>query len=192
MFESIIQKDKELLIFLNNLGSEQWDAFWLFITNQLNWIPLFLFIIFLVFKTFGWKRGGVVILTLIILVAFSDQFVNLIKNTTERLRPNNNPEINHLLRSFTYSPGGYSFISGHATTSTFFSVFVILLFKKTYRYIYFILIFPLVFAYSRVYLGVHFPIDITLGALTGFTLANLYFLLYKKVDQKLFHKLAKD
>lgn len=188
MFESIIQKDKELLIFLNNLGGEQWDPFWLFITNQLNWIPLFLFVIFLVIKTFGWKRGGFVILALILLVAFSDQFVNLIKNTTERLRPNNNPEINHLIRHFEYSPRGYSFISGHATTSTFFSVFVILLFRKKYKYIYLMLIFPLLFAYSRIYLGVHFPIDITLGALTGFTLANLYFLFFNKLDNKLFSK----
>lgn len=188
MFESIIQKDKELLIFLNNLGTEQWDPFWLFITNQLNWIPLFLFILFLVIQTFGWKRGGFIILSLILLVAFSDQFVNLIKNTTQRLRPNNNPDIKHFLRPFEYSPRGFSFISGHATTSTFFTVFVILLFKKKYKYIYFMLIFPLLFAYSRVYLGVHFPIDISVGALTGCILANLYFLVFKKLDTTFFSK----
>ena len=81
MFDSLIHKDKELLIFLNNLGSEQWDPFWLVITNQLYWSPLFLFVFFLVIKSFGWKRGGFVILALILLVAFSDQFTNLIKDT---------------------------------------------------------------------------------------------------------------
>ena len=50
MFEKLIQLDKELLIYLNSLGSEQWDPFWLFITNQFNWAPLFAFIIFLIFK----------------------------------------------------------------------------------------------------------------------------------------------
>ncbi len=188
MFDAIIQKDQELLIFLNNLGSEQWDPFWLAITKQFNWAPLFLFIIILIFKSFGWKRGGFVLLSLIILVTFSDQFVNLIKNSVERLRPNNNPEVNHLIRTFSYSPGGFSFVSGHATTSTFFSVFVILLFKEKFKYIYFILVFPLFFAYSRMYLGVHFPIDITMGAAIGFTLANVYFLLFTKLDQKLFSK----
>jgi undecaprenyl-diphosphatase len=70
----IIQLDKELLIFLNNLGSEPWDALWLAITNQLNWAALFVLIIYLTIKSFGWKRGGFMVLSMIILVAFSDQF----------------------------------------------------------------------------------------------------------------------
>lgn len=185
MFESIIQKDKELLVFLNNLGSEQWDPFWLAITNQFYWAPLFLFIFYLIIKSFGWKRGGVMILAMILLVAFSDQFVNLIKNYTARLRPNNDPAIKDSLRSLIH-PQSYSFISGHATTSTFFSCFVILLLRKKYKNIYFILLFPLLFAYSRLYLGVHFPIDISLGILTGVVLANLYYFFFKKLDKKLF------
>ena len=65
----IIQKDKELLIFLNNLGNENWDTLWLGITHQFNWVPLFIFIIFLVIKSFGWKRGGVVIIFMIFLIS---------------------------------------------------------------------------------------------------------------------------
>jgi undecaprenyl-diphosphatase len=185
LLESILQKDKQLLVFLNSLGSEQWDSFWLVITNQFNWAPLFIFVFYLVIKSNGWKRGGFIILCMILLVAFSDQFVNLIKNYTARLRPNNDPEIKHLLRTFI-KPQSFSFISGHATTSTFFSVFSILLLREKYKYIYFIIGFPLIFAYSRLYLGVHFPIDISLGILTGVLLANLYYKLYKKADKKLF------
>lgn len=186
MLENILQKDKQLLVFLNNLGSEQWDPFWLVITNQLYWAPLFVFIFYLVIKSFGWKKGGFIIFSMILLVAFSDQFVNLIKDYTARLRPNNDPEINHLLRTLI-KPQSYSFISGHATTSTFFTIFSILILKNKYKYIYFMLLFPLVFSYSRLYLGVHFPIDISLGILTGIILGNLYFLLYKKIDKKLFN-----
>ena len=184
MFD-IIQKDKELLIYLNNLGTENWDTLWLGITHQFNWAPLFIFIIFLVIKNFGWKRGGVIIISMILLVAFSDQFTNLIKNSVERLRPNNDPEIKHLLRIFI-KPQSFSFMSGHATTSTFFSVFTVLLLREKYKYIYFILLFPLVFAYSRVYLGVHFPLDISVGIIIGTLFANLYFILYKKVDSRIF------
>ena len=188
MFETILQVDKQVLIFLNNLGTEQWDPFWRAVTKQFNWIPLFATIIFLVIKAFGWKRGGFIILSMIILVAFSDQFTNLIKNFIERLRPNNNPQIKDLLRTVDgYSPGGYSFMSGHATTSTFFTVYTLLLLKDKYqKYIYLMLIFPLVFSYSRLYLGVHFPIDILTGITIGIIFANLYFTLYKKVDQRLF------
>lgn len=185
MFESIIQIDKEVLIFLNNLGSEQWDSFWLVITNQFYWTPLFLFVFYLIIKSFGWKQGGIMILSLIILVTISDQFTVFVKDNTHRLRPNNDPEILHLLRTLI-KPQSFSFMSGHATTSTFFSVFVILLLREKYKKIYLILLFPIFFAYSRLYLGVHFPIDISVGIITGILLGKLYYLLFKKVDSKLF------
>ena len=182
----IIQLDKEVLIFLNNLGSEPWDGLWLAITNQLNWAPLFVFIIYLTIRSFGWKRGGFMVLFMILLVAFSDQFTNLIKNSTERLRPINDPEIKDMLRTLI-QPQSYSFMSGHATTSTFFSVFVVLLLKEKYKYIYVLLFFPLIFAYSRLYLGVHFPIDVSVGIIVGILFANLYFFLFKKLHNKIFN-----
>ena len=185
MFDFLINKDKELLVFLNNLGSEQWDSFWLVITNQFYWTPLFLFIFYLLIKTYGWKQGGFIILSLVVLVAFSDQFVNLIKDSVARLRPNNDPEIKHLLRTLI-NPQSKSFISGHATTSTFFAVYVIYLLKHKYRNTFFILLFPMLFAYSRLYLGVHFPLDISLGILTGIILAFFYQKLIFKIMNKLF------
>ena len=185
MLQDIIQIDQNLLIYLNNLGRTKWDSLWLFITNQFFWTPLFILIFYLTIKSYGWKTGGFLILSMIVLVAFSDQFTNFIKNTVQRSRPNNNEEIKHLLRVLI-NPQSYSFMSGHATTSTFFSVYVLLLLKDNYKYIYLILFFPLVFSYSRLYLGVHFPIDIFVGILIGVTFANLYFILSKKVIKKLF------
>ena len=185
MLQDIIQIDQNLLIYLNNLGSTKWDSLWLFITNQFFWTPLFILIFYLTIKSYGWKTGGVLILSMIVLVAFSDQFTNFIKNTVQRSRPNNNEEIKHLLRVLI-NPQSYSFMSGHATTSTFFSVYVLLLLKDNYKYIYLILFFPLVFSYSRLYLGVHFPVDIFVGILIGVTFANLYFIFSKKVIKKLF------
>ncbi|MFD2528315.1 phosphatase PAP2 family protein [Polaribacter marinaquae] len=182
---NIIQKDKELLIFLNNLGNEYWDPFWLTVTDQRNWIPLFLLIMFLVIKKFGWKKGGFVFLAMIILVAFSDQFTNLIKNSVQRIRPNNDITIKYQLRTLI-SPQSFSFMSGHATTSTFFTVFVILLLKDAYKYVYFLLLFPMIFAYSRLYLGIHYPIDILVGILIGITFAKIYFYLFNKLDKKIF------
>jgi len=185
MFDILIQKDKQLLIYLNSLGSEQWDPFWLFITNQLNWAPLFLLIIFLIFKNFGWKKGGFLFVFLIFMVAFSDQFTNLIRGVFERLRPNNDTSINHVLRTLI-TPQSYSFTSGHATTSMTFSVFIFILFKEQYKYIKFIFIFPLVFAYSRLYLGVHFPIDILSGATVGSILGFTFFKIHALLQRKLF------
>ena len=99
-----------------------------------------------------------------VLVTFSDQFTNFIRGVFERLRPNNDPEIKDVLRTLI-RPQSYSFVSGHATTSTVVTVFIILLLKKYVRYIKILVLFPLIFAYSRLYLGVHFPIDILVGLL---------------------------
>ena len=184
MFDILIEKDKQFLIYLNSLGSEQWDPFWLFITNQFNWAPLFLLIIFLIFKKYGWKKGGFIFLFVILLVAFSDQFTNMIRGIFERLRPNNDSSINDVLRTLI-TPQSYSFTSGHATTSMMFSVFSYLLFKDSYKYIKFIFIFPIFFAYSRLYLGVHFPFDIltgaAIGSIIGFSAFRLQRFLVKKI-----------
>ncbi|MDG2193350.1 MAG: phosphatase PAP2 family protein [Polaribacter sp.] len=185
MFETLIQKDRELLIYLNNLGSEQWDSLWLFITNQLNWIPLFALVIFLIFKNLGWRKGSFLFFFLIVMVAFSDQFTNMIRGIFERLRPNNDIRISHLLRTLI-TPQSYSFTSGHATTSMTFSVFVWLFFKGRYKNIRLIFIFPLVFAYSRLYLGVHFPIDILTGASVGTIIGYVFFKLHGFLERKFF------
>ena len=174
MFEALLEIDEKLLIYLNNLGSERWDFFWLFITNQFHWIPLFFLIIFLIFKNFRLKKIGFIFILLIIMVTFSDQFTNLIRAIFERLRPNNDTNIKHLLRTLI-TPQSYSFTSGHATTSTAFSVFILLLFKEKYKYIKLIIIFPIIFAYSRLYLGVHFPTDILAGLIIGATIGFAFF-----------------
>jgi len=164
--DTIIQKDKELFVYLNSLGSETWDGFWVFLTNQFNWTPFFLLIFFLLFKAYGWKKGLLLIIITALLVTFSDQFVNLIKDYFERLRPNNDPSINNIIRILK-TPHSFSFVSGHSTTSFAVITFMIASLKNYYKYPFFLLIWPILFAYSRIYVGVHFPIDIFAGMLLG-------------------------
>ena len=101
-----------------------------------------------------------------LLVTFSDQFVNFIKDYFGRLRPNNDPSINETIRILK-RPSSFSFVSGHATTSFAVTTFLIITLKKFYRWPQLLLIWPLLFAYSRIYVGVHFPVDIFVGMLLG-------------------------
>ena len=181
MLDSILQIDTDLLIFLNNLGNEHWDSFWLALTNQFNWSPLFVYLLIVIFKKFGWKNGLLMVLFLVVLVAFSDQFTNLIKNTFGRSRPCNTEIVKDQIREFVYKPSGFSFYSGHASLSMTFSFFIILLLKNYYAHIRFLIVFPLLFGYSRVYLGVHYPADIIIGFFAGLFFGYLFFRLQQKL-----------
>jgi undecaprenyl-diphosphatase len=62
------------------------------------------------------------------------------------------------------SPGGGSFPSGHAAGSFAFATFVALRFPRFGPLAY---VFAVLVAWSRCVLGVHYPTDITAGALLG-------------------------
>lgn len=182
--ENIIQEDKELLIFLNAFGNESWDSFWLIVTNQFSWIPLYLVIFYLIFRSYGWKKLIALLIITAILVTFSDQFVNFIKNFFERLRPNNDPSVNQIIRIVKNS-GGYSFVSGHATTSVAVSIFIYLTLKNYYKYILLIFFWPLFFGYSRIYVGVHFPIDVLSGYFLGVMIGIIFYKLSLQILKKI-------
>ena len=185
--ENIIEKDKELFVYLNSLGSETFDSFWMTVTNQFSWIPLFLLMFILIFKAYGWKKGLVLVLVTALLVTFSDQFVNFIKDYFGRLRPNNDPAINGIIRILK-TPRSFSFVSGHSTTSFAVTLFMILTLRKQYKYPLLLLIWPLLFAYSRIYVGVHFPVDIFMGMLLGLVIGFIFYkislVFLKKIPRK--------
>lgn len=172
--EKIIDYDKELFIYLNSLGSEPWDNFWMTVTNQFSWIPLFALLLLLVFKSYGWKKGIILMLIAALLITFSDQFVNFIKDSFGRFRPNNDTSINELIRILK-GPSSFSFVSGHSTTSFAVTTFIIATLKKYYKYPFILLIWPILFAYSRIYVGVHFPIDIFVGMLLGILIGYVFY-----------------
>ena len=187
LLDKIIQYDKDLLVYLNGLGTENWDGVWLLITNQLSWIPLYLLFLYMIFRSFGWKKGLGLLLLTALMITFSDQFTVFIKNYFERLRPNRDPSINEITRILKNN-SSFSFVSGHATTSTAVTLLVHLRLKKYYPYTGLFFIWPLLFSYSRIYLGVHFPIDVLTGALLGlligYSFFKLSFILLKWIDNK--------
>lgn len=179
MFEKIIQFDKQALVYLNGLGSEQWDWLWLIITKQLNWAPVFILVFYLLQKKIGWKSFGCYVLFIAVMVLICDQTVNLFKYSFERLRPCNDLEIGEIIRRVKTS-SSFSFFSGHATNSMASTVLTFLILKRYYKHAYLLFLFPLIFAYSRIYLGLHFPTDILTGYTFGATCGYIAYRLYAK------------
>lgn len=184
MLDKIIALDKQLLVYLNSLGSSQFDGFWIFITNQINWFPFFALVFFILYKKFGWKRFVIAIVLLALLILVADQTCNLFKHYFQRLRPCNTPDIMNLLRQNLPKSSSFSFYSGHATSSMATAVFVFNISRHYHRYAIILFIFPIIFAYSRIYLGLHFPADILVGYLFGIFYGLLFVKLFYLVSTK--------
>ena len=91
MFETLLKFDKNMLVFLNGLGSDQWDSFWLYATKQFNWVPLFVVVLFLLLRYLGWKKWLFLLFFTALLIAFSDQFTNMIRVIFKRSATDQRP-----------------------------------------------------------------------------------------------------
>lgn len=185
MLEKILNLDTQLFIFLNGLGSEAYDGLWLFITKQINWIPLFALLLYLIIKKLGGKQSLYLLLFVVILLIFSDQVTNLFKFGFKRLRPCSNPEINSFIRVVQVR-NSFGFFSGHAANSMGVATFLYFVMKPHFKYLGFLFLWPLIFAYSRIYLGLHYPLDIICGYLFGFIAGFLMFKIYQFTQIKYF------
>ena len=177
MLDKILQWDRDAFVYLNSLGIEQYDTFWSTVTKFPPWIPLFALIIILFFIKFPKREAIAMILTLLVMVLFVGTLTDLTKNVVARLRPNNDEEINTLIRILR-SPSGFSFFSGHASSSFSVITITVLFLRRKFKWVYLCYIWPILFAMSRVYVGVHFPIDLIVGALVGMISAWLFYRLY--------------
>ncbi|WP_235935420.1 phosphatase PAP2 family protein [Flavobacterium ichthyis] len=183
--ETLLELDRNIFIFLNNLGAETFDGFWAFITKQINWIPVFAIFAYLVFKHLGWRHAVLILLMLALLITLTDQTTNFFKNYFLRLRPGSDPSLDGLIRA-VQTRKSYSFISGHASNSMAAAYFLFRVLKPYVKFMGFIFIWPFIFAYSRIYLGLHYPGDILAGYVWGILTATLIMQLYIFLRNKYF------
>lgn len=185
MIDQLIEYDAELLIFLNNLGSPTWDNFWLVVTDELTFAPLYLFLLILIYRKFGLKIMLLSIVIIALMITFTDQITNVFKSTFQRPRPCRAEGVMEHIRFIAERCGKYGFFSGHSSNSMAGAVFGGLLLRPYFKNLIFILLFwSAIVAYSRIYVGVHYPLDIVcglaFGALSGYGFYKLFGYLIKK------------
>jgi len=129
------------------------------------------------------KNVFIIILFLAVLITFTDQITNLFKNHFQRLRPCNDLDVNQIARIIE-ERSSFSFFSGHAANSMASTTFVFLIIRKLYKHAYLLFLFPLIFAFSRIYLGLHFPGDILAGYLFGGTFGFVFYKIYNHFSNK--------
>lgn len=187
MIDKLLECDTELFLFLNNLGSSSWDTLWLIITDKLTFIPLYALLLFLLYKKFGAKSLFIFVVVVALMITFTDQMTNVFKRGFERPRPCGEADLIDHMRFIAVRCGKYGFFSGHSSNSMAAAVFAGLMLKPYLKNLIFILLFwSAVVAYSRIYVGVHYPLDIvcglTFGAISGFLFYKLALYLLKRFN----------
>ena len=187
MIEEILKLDSKLLIFLNNLGVPRFDNFWVSLSKIEANILMYLFLICLFFyiQKARLKFSNILYLIFVIaiMITITDQGANLFKDYFQRLRPCYDETVKDSIRLVKDNCGGkYGFFSAHASNSFSLAIFFGLLFRDRIRYVILItLVYASFISYSRIYLGVHFPIDIIFGGLFGLLIGfSVYKFVYLK------------
>lgn len=170
MIEAILDFDQELFLALNRLNSGFMDSIMVFISGKLEWIPLYVVLLYFVYKKYG-KQTWIILIGAALTVTLADQVsVQLFKNVFERLRPCHNPDINEMVHIVNNKCGGqFGFVSSHATNTFAIATFLGLLLKgaKKKTTLVLLLIWAAIVSYSRIYLGVHYPLDVFCGGILG-------------------------
>ncbi len=185
MIEEILNLDSELFLFLNSLGSSNFDSFWIYLSYKESNILFYLSLLIFYFysKSQKIKLSEVLysLLFIAIMITITDQTSNLFKDSFQRLRPCYNDSLQDYVRLVKETCGGkYGFFSAHASNSFSLAVFFGLIYRNKYKFIIYITLFyASLISYSRVYLGVHFPLDIFFGSIYGIIIGLVVFKIYK-------------
>ena len=182
MIELVKKWDEELFLWLNSFHSDALDPIIFQMTETVTWLPLFAFLIYKIYKVdpknSWWVFGGILLTILI-----SDQVTSgIMKPFFERLRPCHDPRWEGMMHNYGRCGGLYGFVSSHAANTFGLAVFLNRKLKGKIKGLRWLYLYAVVVSYTRIYLGVHYPWDIFLGAAMG-TLAawfSWFFIVFVK------------
>lgn len=183
LITKIIEFDKQLLLLLNSFHNGYFDTFMYTFSKVGVWIPFYLSVVYVLFRS-QWKMAIWMVLLLIAGVVLADQLSGLMKDGFQRFRPSHDPVIQNFVHLVNNSRAGlYGFVSSHAA-NTFGFALLSSLFIRRQAYTIGALSWAIITSYSRIYLGLHFPLDILGGAITGTIIALFLYFIYKKYIPK--------
>ena len=182
MLEQLLVWEREAFFLLNGSDSPFLDHFMWLYSGKMVWLPLALFILFVLCYKRDWRQSLLLLLMIVLTITLCDQFAShLCKPLCMRYRPTHHPDFMAQLKVvFGYRGGLYGFISSHAANAFGFAMFLTLLFRNKGLGCS-LFFWATLTAYSRIYLGVHFITDIIPGALSGLCFGVLVNALYLRL-----------
>ena len=167
MIDTLIEIDKKLMVFLNKtISNSIFDIVMPIITNQ-NFLAIIGVILIIYLGFFGKKKGRITLVVLLFAAGMSDAIcAQVIKPWIGRIRPSH--EFIEYINLLVSKGGKWSFPSNHAANSFAFATVLSYFYEKNKIFLFCV---ASLIAFSRVYVGVHYPMDIFFGALIGYTIS---------------------
>jgi undecaprenyl-diphosphatase len=189
MLEQLKSIDTDLFLAINGAHSSFFDFLMFWVSDKWVWIPLYIFFAYLLFRHHGRQAWVLVIMAGLAIVLSDLSSTDLFKHVFHRPRPCHEPALEGMIHLVNGHCGGnYGFISSHASNSFALATFLSLLLGKKIRFFTPLIIFwALLLCYSRVYLGVHYPGDVIVGAIWGAGLGAAVFVLTRILLIKIAH-----
>ncbi len=186
MIDTLRELDQHIFIFFNGFHNEFFDVLMYWITYKYTWFPFYLVLILVVVRRYGWQ-GALMMLAVLIAVGLADQATSgFMKPYFGRLRPCYNPDLTGLVHVVAGCGGRFGFASAHAATTFALATSLYLMMRGwTHNFVY-LYIWSFIVSYSRIYVGVHYPADLLVGAAIGSAIGWLVYLLYVWITNKVF------
>jgi len=182
----LLALDQQLFLFLNSLHAAWLDPIMIAVSGKLTWIPLYLLIVYLVYRNQQWRGLLWFVVCAGLVVLLADRIsVLAFKDIFQRLRPCHEASI----ADYVYLPSGhkgglYGFVSSHAANTFGIAVLTALFLQKRWATLL-LLIWALWVSYSRIYMGVHYPGDVLCGAILGAGIASAIWLAARAINARL-------
>lgn len=176
---TLLNIDKYMLLSLNGSDSLFWDGCMLVYTSMAIWMPLAFVLLCVLLKNNNIKDFFLLVVLIAIVATLTDTISSgICKPFFERWRPTNDPMLMYAVDVVNETRGGrFGFTSSHAANSFGIAVFISLLIRHKALSTSLIL-WAVMNAYTRIYLGVHYPGDILagtlIGVIVGWTMYRLY------------------
>ena len=168
MIDTLLYLDQWLLLKINGLNTPWLDSMMSTLTQGIYWLPLFILVIGSIIYRAHWKTISILLLLAVVIFLTDRISAGLLKPWIGRLRPSHNPELESLLHFVNNYKGGlYGFVSSHATNAFGIATFLWLILRKGINWIWIMYLLAIIFSFTRIYLGVHYPSDILGGAVLG-------------------------
>jgi undecaprenyl-diphosphatase len=181
---SLNELDTKAFLWLNSLHSDFFDPIMLWITGKNEWYPMYAIIIGALIWRYK-NRSIAMLLTIILSVVISDRVCSgLLKPLVQRLRPCHEPSIQKLVHLVGDCGGQFGFSSSHAANTFALATCLFLLLGKEFPSLKYFYIWAIIVSLSRIYVGVHYPLDVFSGAGIGLIASLLCYTIYQKIGNR--------